>query len=444
MANIQLSEHFTFGKLLRFVFPSVCMMVFTSIYGVVDGLFVSNFAGDTAFASINLIMPFLMILGGVGFLFGTGGSALVAKTLGEGDKENANRYFSMVLMLTAITGATLSVIGIVFLRPISYFLGASEEMISDCVIYGRWILGFNVAFMLQNVFQSFLVTAERPKLGLVFTVAAGVTNMVLDALFVAVFKWGVAGAAIATGLSQSVGGIIPLIFFMRSKTCAIKPVRTKIEASPMIRACINGSSELMSSISSSVVGALYNFQLMRIAGKVGVAAYGVLMYVQFIFLAIFIGYSIGMSPIVSYHYGSGNKKELKNLLLKGLCFMAFSGTVMFALSRVLAAPLASIFVGYNEVAYEMTNHGFMIISFAFLPAGFNILSSAYFTALNNGGVSAAISFIRTLLFQTLSVIVLPILFDLEGVWWSIAAAEIFAFVVSAAFIIAKRKKYGYL
>ena len=442
--NISLSDHFTYKKLLRFTLPSITMMVFTSIYGVVDGLFVSNFAGKTSFAAINLVMPFIMVLGGIGFMIGTGGTALVSKVLGEGDREKANRYFSMIIMLTAILGVILTVIGIVFIRPVAYFLRATDEMIDDCVIYGRIVIGFTVSFMLQNVFQSFLIAAEKPKLGLIATVAAGVTNMILDALFIAVFKWGVAGAAIATGISQCVGGIFPFIYFIRPNTSLLKLVKTKLELRPLINACANGSSELMSNISSSLVSMLYNWQLMNYVGKDGVSAYGVLMYVQFIFIAIYVGYAIGCAPIVGYHYGAQNDSELKNMLKKSTILMGGSGIVLTALAMALSAPLSKIFVGYDEGLYSLTMHAFKLFSFSFLLAGFNIFVSSFFTALNNGGISATVSFLRALVFQTASVIILPIFFDIDGIWWAITVAEVFAFIISLTFLIAKRKKYRYM
>ncbi len=442
--TIQLSDHFTYKKLFRFCLPPIIMMVFTSIYGVVDGLFVSNFVGKIPFAAINLVMPFIMILGGVGFMIGTGGSALVAKTLGEGDRLRANRYFTMMVKLTLICGILLSIVGIIFIRPISYLLGATDAMIGDCVIYGRIVLGFNTAFMLQNVFQTFLTTAEKPQLGLMATVVAGVTNMVLDALFIAGFHWGVAGAALATGISQCVGGILPLIYFLRPNNSLLRLTRTKFEAKALIKACVNGSSELMTNISGSIVSMLYNFQLLRFAGENGVAAYGVLMYIQFIFIAIFIGYTIGTAPIIGYHYGAENYGELKNMLRKSLLLMAITGGIMLLLAQVLANPLAHIFVGYDAELLDMTRHAFKIFAFSFILTGINIFTSSFFTALNNGGVSAAISFLRTLVFQMISVLVLPLIFGLDGIWWAIAAAEIFAFVISAAFLVAKRKKYHYM
>ena len=442
--KVNLSDHFTYRKLLSFVLPSIVMMVFTSIYGVVDGLFVSNYAGKTAFAAINLVMPFIMVLGGMGFMIGTGGTALVAKVLGEGEKEEANRYFSMMVLVTLLLGVALSVVGVIFMRPVSRLLGATEAMMDDCVLYGRIVIAFTFTFMLQNVFQSFLIVAEKPKLGLGVTVAAGVTNMVLDALFVGGFGWGIAGAAVATGLSQCVGGILPLIYFLRPNNNLLRLCKTRLELRPILKACGNGSSELMSNISSSFVSMLYNFQLMRFAGEDGVSAYGVLMYVQFIFVAIYVGYAVGSAPIVGFHYGAKNHDELKNLLRKSTLLMASSGVVLTILAMVLAGPLAKIFVGYDQGLYDLTRHAFRVFAYSFLLAGFNIFASSFFTALNNGAVSAAISFLRTLIFQTASVLLLPLIFDVDGIWYAITAAEIFASLISAIFLFALRKKYRYM
>ena len=442
--KIQLSDHFTIRKLLRFVLPSIVMMVFTSIYGVVDGLFVSNFVGKTPFAAINLVMPFLMILGGFGFMIGTGGSALVAKTMGAGDDETANRYFSMLIKMTLESGLVLSILGVALMEPISRLLGATDAMLADCVRYGRVVLAFNAAFMLQNVFQAFLIAAEKPKLGLYATVAAGVTNMALDALFIAGFGWGVEGAALATGLSQCVGGVFPLIYFARPNTSRLRLVRTRIEWRAMGQACFNGASELMSNISGSLVSMLYNFQLLRFAGENGVAAYGVLMYVQFIFIAIYIGYAVGSAPIVSFHFGAENHAELKSMLKKSAALTAAAGAILTVAAYLLAEPLAKVFVGYDAELLQMTVHAFRLFSLTFLISGFNIFISSFFTALNNGAISAAVSFLRTLVFQMLAVLILPNLFGVDGVWWSIAAAEIPAFAVSLAFLFGKREKYHYM
>ena len=409
MSKIKLSDHFTYKRLLRFVFPTIIMMMFTSIYGVVDGFFVSNFVGKTPFAALNIVMPFVMILGGMGFMIGTGGSALVAKELGLGNRDRANRYFTLLIYFTIALGLVLSAIGVIFIRPVSIFLGATESMIESAVLYGRITTGFTVSFMLQNVFQSFLAAAEKPRMGLRVTVAAGLTNAVLDALFIIVFKWGLAGAALATGIGQCVGGIIPLIYFMRKNSSLLRLTKPKFELKPIVKACTNGSSELMSNISSSIVGMLYNWQLIRLIGENGVSAYGVLMYVQFIFIAIPIGYSIGTAPLVSFNYGAGNHTEMKNLLKKSIILNAVTGITLTVLAISLSSPLAHIFVGYDRELYDLSVSAFKLFSLAFILDGLNIFASGFFTALNNGLVSAVISFLRTLVFQTSSIIVLPII-----------------------------------
>ena len=442
--KIQLSEHFTYQKLLRFVFPSIVMMIFTSIYGVVDGLFVSNYAGKTAFAAINLIMPFIMALSALGFMVGTGGSAIVAKTLGEGRKKEANRYFSMLIYLTIFGGIILSILGILLARPVSIALGASGDLLDYCTLYGRITFLSLTPFMLQNVFQSFLIAAERPKLGLWVTVAAGVTNMILDALFMAVFHWGVAGAAIATGISQCVGGVLPLVYFLRPNGSLLRLTKTKLELRPILKASGNGASELVSNVTASVVGMLYNFQLLRMAGQNGVAAYGVLMYVEFIFAAVFIGYAIGCAPIVSYHFGAGNHGELKNLLGKSVLLMSAGGLLMVGIAQGLAGPMARLFVGYDDTLCAMTVHAFRISTLAFLLVGFNIFASSFFTALNDGVVSAIISFLRTFVFKLSAVLLLPMIWELDGIWWAEVVAEICAFGVGLSFLLGKRKKYHYM
>ena len=441
--QIQLSDHFDYKKLIRFVMPSIIMMIFTSIYGVVDGLFISNFVGSTAFAAINLVMPFPMVLGGVGFMVGTGGTALVAKTLGEGKKELANRYFTMMVYFTLILGIGLGVLGIIFIRPVSYLLGADEEMIEYCVVYGAIVIGFTVAFMLQNLFQNFLVVAEKPKLGLAATVAAGVTNMVLDALFIAVFRWGVVGAALATGISQLVGGVLPLIYFIRPNSSLLRLVPTGLEAKPLIRAVTNGSSELMSNISSSLVSVVYNLQLLAYFGKNGVSAYGVIMYVQFIFIAIYIGYIIGAAPIVGYNYGANNREELQNVFKKSVILMSSAGVVLTAMALLLAPLLSQVFVGYDRELCDLTTRAFRLFAPTFLLAGLNIFSSGFFTALNNGLVSAIISFLRTLVFQLLAVLLFPGIIGGDSIWWSVAFSEVAAFIISLIFLVANNKKYGY-
>ena len=440
---IQLSDHFTYGRLIRFVIPSIIMMIFTSIYGVVDGFFVSNVVGKTPFAAVNLIMPFLMIFGGIGFMIGTGGSAIVARTLGMGDHERANRIFSMLIYVTIFIGIILTVIGVVFLRPIAIFLGAEGDVIGYCVRYGRIFMFALTAFMLQNVFQSFLVTAEKPKLGLYVTVAAGVTNMIGDYLLVAVVRLGVEGAALATALSQLVGGLIPLFYFTRPNSSLLRLTKAGIDWKVLLHTCTNGSSELMSNISMSIVNMLYNMQLLKYAGEDGVAAYGVIMYVNFIFVAIFIGYAIGSAPIIGFNYGAENHDELKNVFKKSVIFNLSSGVVLTAAAIAMAGLLAGIFVAYDPALHAMTVHGFRIYSLAFLFCGFSIFGSSMFTALSNGLVSALISFLRTLLFQVSMVLVMPMIWHLDGVWWSVVAAEVFSVLVTLFFIIKMRPKYKY-
>lgn len=441
---IQLSDSFSYSRLIRFVLPSIAMMIFVSIYGVVDGLFVSNFVGKTPFAAINLIMPLLIIMGAVGFMLGTGGTAIVAKTMGVGDKKLANEYFSLLIYATIVSGVVLALLGILCARPIAKLLGAEGEMLEYCVTYARIVLLALPMFMLQNIFQNFTITAEKPKLGLITTVAAGVTNIVLDALFVAVFGWGLEGAAIATAISQTVGGTVPLIYFARENTSTLRLGKTRLHLRMLGFTCVNGSSELMSNISASVVTIFYNLQLMRFAGEDGVAAYGAIMYVAFIFVAIFIGFVIGASPIVSFHYGAGNTEELKSLFKKSVICMSVAGASMTALALILTVPLCKIFVGYDPVLYDITKRGFIIYAFSYLIAGLNIFGSAFFTALNNGLVSAVISFLRTLVFQCVTVLVLPIWLGLDGVWFSIIAAELLSLTVTLVFIITNRKKYHYI
>lgn len=443
--RIQLSDHFTYGRLIRFTLPSIGMMIFTSIYSVVDGFFVSNFAGKTPFAAINLIWPFLMILSTVGFMFGTGGSAIVAKTFGEGDKKKANEYFSLFVYIVLALGILFAVLGFIFIRPIAILLGAEGEMIDNAVRYARIILlalPFNV---LQMMFQSFFVTAEKPQLGLAVTVSSGVTNMVLDAVLVMLLpqELKLSGAAIATAMSQVVGGVIPLLYFGRKNTSLLRLGKTRFNGRAVLQACTNGSSEFMSNVSMSLVGMLYNMQLLKYAGEDGVAAYGVMMYVSMIFSGAFIGYSIGTAPVIGYHDGAQNHAELKGILKKSLVMIGCFGVAMILAGELLAFPLAKMFVGYDDGLMELTVSGFRIFSLAFGFMGFAIFASGFFTALNDGITSAIISFLRTLVFQVAAVCILPLFFGINGVWFSIVVAEFMAVIFGSIFLVAKRKKYHY-
>lgn len=441
--KISLSDHFDYKKMIRFTLPSVIMMIFTSIYGVVDGFFVSNFVGKTPFAAVNFIFPFLMLLGPVGFMFGTGGGALIAKTLGEGDNKKANRLFSMFVYITILCSIVISVVSFIFLPSIARMLGATGELLENCVIYGRILILSLPFLMIQFEFQSFFITAEKPKLGLYATIASGVTNMVLDALFMAVFRWGITGAAAATAISQVVGGIIPLVYFGRNNTSLLKLGKFEFDGRSLLKACTNGSSELMSNISMSLVGILYNIQLMKFAGENGVAAYGVLMYVNFVFISAFIGFSVGIAPVIGFHFGAQNHNELKGLLRKSTVIILISSVVMLILGEALAYPLSYIFVGYDKLLMDMTLNGFIIYSFSYLFSGFAIFGSSFFTALNDGVTSAVISFLRTLVFQVAAVMILPMFLKLDGIWFSVVVSEVMAVIITVLFMIIKKNKYHY-
>lgn len=439
----KLAIHYTFPKLLKFTLPTICMMIFTSIYTIVDGYFISNYVGKVPFASVNLVFPFIMIMSSLGFMIGTGGCAIVGRLLGQGKKEEANKVFTMMIKFTLILGVITSILGVLFTRQISILLGATEEMLEYCVSYGVIINAFNFAFMLQYLFQSFFVTATKPKLGFIITTIAGVTNIILDWLFVAIFKWGVEGAAIASCIGQVIGGFYPVYYFSKENDSLLRITHAKFEAKYLINACTNGSSELMSSISSSLVGMLYNFQLLKYAGQDGVAAYGVIMYTQMIFQAIYLGYTIGSTPIVSYNYGSENHDELHNIFTKSLKLIGITGICMFILCFTSSSEISKIFVGYDEGLMEITIDAFKIYALAFIFSGFNIYASGFFTALGNGKISALISFLRCLVFQVICVLILPLILDMNGIWWALSVAEILSLFVSITCLIKFRNHYHY-
>lgn len=441
--NIGLSEHFTYKKLIKFTLPTIVMMIFTSIYGVADGIFVSNCVGADAFAAVNLIMPAIMILGTIGFMMGTGGSALVSKTIGEGDKEKANRYFSMLIYLLVIIGFILTILGVILVEPMAKLLGADENMLQDCVVYGRTLLAFLIPFCLQNAFQSFLIVAEKPTFGLVISIVSGVGNMLLDFLFMYVLKMGVFGAALATGISQSIGVIIPVVYFITKRNHILQFTRTKFEIKPIIQTFFNGSSEMLTNLSTSLVNILFNAQLMKYAGSNGVVAYGIIMYAGYIFLGVYMGYALGVAPIVGYNFGAENKEELKSLLKKSIILISTTSVIMTGLAEILSKLLASVFVSYDENLLNMTTNAIRLFSMSYLISGLNIFASSFFTALNNGFVSAAISFFRTLVFQIAMIYILPLILGINGLWLAVVFAEILALIVSVTFFIKNRKKYQY-
>lgn len=441
--KIQLSDHFSYSKLIKFTLPTIEMMIFTSIYGVVDGVFVSNCVGSDAFAAVNLIMPIIMILGSVGFMIGTGGSAIVSKTLGEGKKEKANEYFSMLVYLCVVSGVILSVIGIIFTGPIAVLLGAKGSIAKDCVTYGRTVFFMLTGLFLQNAFQSFLVVAEKPKLGLFVTLLAGFTNMFLDFLFVYVLRFGVFGAALATGISQFVGSVIPIVYFAGGKNNVLKLTKCRFNKDIIIKTCINGSSEMVTNMSMSLVNILYNMQLMKYIGTNGVVAYGIIMYVGFIFVGTYMGYAVGSAPVISYHYGAGNKDELKNLFKRSLTIIIVSSVVMTLIAEIIAGYLAGIFVSYDNNLLELTTEAIRIYAVSYLISGVNIFASSFFTALNNGVVSAVISFMRMFVFQIVMILLLPVVLGISGIWTAVIAAEVLSVVISVMFLVKNRKKYSY-
>jgi len=441
--KISLSDHFNYKKLIRFTVPTIAMMIFTSIYGVVDGFFISNYAGDLAFTSINIIYPAIMMVASIGFMFGTGGSAIVAKTLGEGKKEKANQYFSMIICLEIIIGIILSSLGVIFLKPIAQLLGAKDYMMEYIVPYGIILFIGIPFFMLQNSFQSFIVTAEKPKFGLIITLFAGCTNMVLDFVLIYIFKLGVLGAGLATILSQFIGAIIPLLYFISKNNSYLRLTKPKFEFKPILKSCTNGSSEMVTNLSLSLVNILYNLQLLKYIGDNGVAAYGIIMYVGFIFVGIYLGYSIGVSPILGYHYGAGNKKELKSLFKKSIKILLISSVVLTIIAELCAPYLAYIFVGYDKKLLELTTEALRLYSVMYIILWFNIFASSFFTALNDGLTSALISFLRTLVIQIIMLYLMPYLFDVPGLWLAVFASEAVSLFISLYFILRNKKKYGY-
>ena len=442
-SRIQLSDHFDNKRIIRFVLPSIIMMFFTSIYSIVDGFFVSNFAGKTPFAALNLIFPFFMLIGALGFMMGSGGTAVVSRTLGENRKKDASRYFSLVVYFTFFVGVIVALLGFIFLPSVARLLGAEGSMLSECILYGRIVMLTFPAFMLQYVFQTFFVAAEKPRLGLAFIIGAGCLNIALDTLFVAGFQWGLAGAAAATCIGQVFAGFGPVIYFFLPNDSLLGLTKTRFYGKVLLKSVINGSSELMSNVADSLVNILYNWQLLKFAGENGVAAYGAIMYICFISAAVFLGYSIGIAPVVGYHFGAGNKAELRNLFRRSMILTGTAGAIIVILSEVFAGNITSIFVGYDEDLRAMTLNGLMIYSLSYILMGFNIFASGFFTALSDGVTSAIISFMRALIFESAAVIILPMIFGLDGIWSAIIAAESAALTIATFFMIRKRRVFGY-
>lgn len=442
-SRIHLSEHFTYSKLLMFTLPSIVMNVFLSLYIVVDGYFVANFTGKTEFAAVNLIMPVLNILGTIGYMFGVGGSALIAKTLGEKNHEQANRMFSLIVLVSSCLGILMTVSGFIFMGQITAMLGAEGKLLENSVLYGRIFILALPAWILAYEFQLFFVTAEKPGLGLAVTVCAGLCNILLDAIFIIVFKWGIVGAALASALSQIVGGVFPLMYFICKNNSLLKLVKPAWDGKALFRCITNGSSEFMAEAAASFVGIIYNVQLLKYVGEDGVVIYGMLMYVSLIFSAMFVGYSNGIGPVIGYHFGAQDHRELKNLRKRSLMIIGLSSVSMFVLSEILAHPFSAMFLQGTEKLLPYAVHAFRIVSVAYLFTGMAIFGSAFFTALNNGQVSALISFMRNFVFELGAVILLPILFGIDGIWYSVVFAELMSAAAGGIFMVALRKKYQY-
>ncbi len=445
---ISLSDHFNFRRIFNFVISPMLMMIFISMYGIVDGYFISNYTSLDAYAGVNLIMPIIMVVGGLGFMFGTGGSALSSKLLGEGNKSKANKVFTMMLLIDIIVGVSISIVGFLLIKPIANAMGritdgSTQGMVEQAIKYGRILSLGQVFFMIQNLFHSYFVVDEKPKLGFLYTLLAGFTNIILDFLFIKIFKWGVVGAAVATISGYIVGSVFPLIHFIKNKNGNINLEKTKIEFKVIKQSCFNGSSEFVNNISSSIVGLVFNIQLLKYYGQDGISAYGTLMYVSFIFVAIFIGYSIGMAPIIGFNYGAQNKKELRNVLLRSIVIISFFAVVMLVLGELLGPQFSKLYIKNDEELLNLTIFAFRIFSIHFLFCGFTIFLSSFFTALNNGLISAVISFMRTIVFQITFVIVIPLIFGKEGIWWSIIICEFLALVLAFIFLFVYNKKYGY-
>lgn len=442
MSSVDMSKHFNTAALLRYTAPSMVMMVFTSIYTIVDGFFVSNYAGKTAFAAVNLIMPFIMILSTAGFMVGTGGGALVAQQRGKKNDEQANRYFSLIIWFALVLGIICALVGFFAMEPVARFLGASDELVPICVLYGQISMVSLPMFMLQFAFQPLFSTAGKPTLGLVITIISGLTNIVLDFVLVGYLNMGVAGAAWATVASEYVGGLVPLIYFLMPNKSFLRLGKTKFDIKVIGKTCANGSSEMMSNIAMSVVAIVYNWQLVRLLGEDGVAAYGVIMYVGMIFGAILMGYVMGSAPLMSYQHGADNKVEKNSLLRHGLAIMAVGGICALIAAQLLAPTVADIFTSYDEGLKELTIHAFRLYSIAFLLTGFSVFGSSLFTSLGNGVISAFISFMRTLVFETGSVILLPLIFGADGIWTSVIVAEIASTTLVSLCVIKYGKYYG--
>jgi len=443
--KIELQGHYGYGRLVRTMLPSIATMIVSSIYSIADGLFVSNYAGSTAFAAMNIIWPGIQILAVFGLMVGAGGSALVSKTLGEGDQDKACRIFSMLTRITMLAGIAMAFLFFILMKPLTWVLGAEGGMIQMATTYGRIIVITLPLYMIQMMFQPFFMVAEKPELGTQISIICGVVNIVLDALFIIVFRLGLIGAALGTAISIATGGLFSLIWFLskRNKTHLQFRKNVKTEWKHVGKSCSNGLSEYVGNVALSVVSICYNLQLMKYIGESGVAAYGILMYLGFVFAAVFIGYNLSVTQIIAFNYGERNHTELRSLLHKSIILISVGGVIMTTVAETAAAPLARFFVGYDESICILTIRAIRIYMLSFLICGLNMFASAWFTALNNGIISAISAFVRTFIFELGCVFILPTFFGVDGIWNAVNVAEVCALLFSAFLITAFSKKYGY-
>lgn len=439
-----LGGHYGARRLFISSLPLIGMMVLISIYSIVDGLFVSNLVGTTAFAALNLIWPAIGLVGALGLMVGTGGAALVSKTLGEGDEPRANRYFSMFVEFILLLSVVLAVPLLVWMEPLAVAIGAEGEMVRQCAIYGRICAAGMPAFMMQMGIQPFFMVAGRPRMGTWISLVSGLLNIGLDALFIIVCGWGLAGAAAGSMLACCFGGFYPLWYFSsRFNRSSLAFKATGFEFGPLAKACSNGLSEFVGNISFNIVSMCYNWQLMRFYGENGVAAYSVILYLGFIFVAVYSGYNMTVTPLVGFNFGAGNKRELRSLLRHSLTLMLVLGVLLAGTAELLAGPAARLFVGYDSELTALTVHATRLYAPSFLITGLTLFVSAWFTGLNNGPVSALASFSRTFVFELSCVFLLPVLLGVNGIWLSAPAAEILSLFLGAALLLRFRSRYGY-
>lgn len=437
-----IAQKFNVFTLLKFAFPTMVMMVFMSLYTIVDGIFVSRLVGSNALSAVNIVYPVISLLIACGIMLSTGGSAIVARQMGEKREQEARENFSMLAVVSVLTGIVILVLGLMFLEPICRILGGTPVLLEDCKIYLGVLLGFGPLTMLQMLFQTFFVTAGKPGLGLGLTLTGGVVNMVLDYVFMGPMQMGVLGAALATGLGQAIMAVAGVVYFLKVKgnLYFVKPV---FRGNILLQSCGNGSSEMVSNLSTAVVTFLFNITMLKLAGEDGVAAITIVLYGQFLFTALYLGFSMGVAPVVSFNYGNQNHAQLKRIYKICIGFILGSSVFILGIALLFSEPIVGIFTGEENHTYELAVEGFFQFSFNYLFAGINIFASALFTSLSNGKISAIISFCRTFVFITVSIVLLPRVMGITGVWLSVPLAELVTLFISITYLKGQKEVYHY-